>query len=305
VLLQGAQTDQQTVARMRKAINAGEGISIEILNYTKDQRPYWIASDIQPIRNEKGELLKFIAIQRDITERKKIEETLSSQNEELKKANQELDNFVYRVSHDLRAPLATMGELLEVMKEEFKGNDDVLSYVGMQEQSLQKQDNFIRDILDYSRNARLPIKKVPVDIAQEAVNMYATLPRLGEHAKPLLTIEAGQLDWQSDIARFRVILQNLLTNAVRYADYTKAAQWIKVVAFIDGDALTMTVEDNGIGIKKQHLPKVFDMFYRATAKHTGSGLGLYIAKEALDRLSGTISVESEFGQGTKFMMRIP
>jgi len=105
--------------------------------------------------------------------------------------------------------------------------------------------------------------------------------------------------------RVDIILNNLFSNAIKYADLRKEEPFLKVQMKIDADQAEIRISDNGEGINSEALPKIFDMFYRASGSGSGSGLGLYIVKEAIHKLQGTISVQSEFGKATEFIVIIP
>jgi signal transduction histidine kinase len=114
-----------------------------------------------------------------------------------------------------------------------------------------------------------------------------------------------QLDFYSDLSRIKIIFNNLMSNAVKYMNTRSAEPYISVRISKATQGVNMVVEDNGIGIKQEHLSRIFDMFFRATTQATGSGLGLYIVKEAVNRLKGDISISSQQGLGTRFDIYLP
>ena len=109
----------------------------------------------------------------------------------------------------------------------------------------------------------------------------------------------------SDVIRLKTILTNILSNSIKYSDRNKSHRFIKVKASVSESICMITVEDNGLGIEPQYLNKIFDMYFRAHANIKGTGLGLYIVKDTIDRLQGKIEVESEPGKGTKFHIELP
>jgi signal transduction histidine kinase len=109
----------------------------------------------------------------------------------------------------------------------------------------------------------------------------------------------------SDRRRLTVILNNLISNAIRYSSPRREHPYIKVSIKINEEKGEFVVEDNGIGIEEKHLPRIFDMFYRATQDQAGSGLGLYIVKETIEKLGGQISLKSKYGEGTTFRFVVP
>jgi signal transduction histidine kinase len=109
----------------------------------------------------------------------------------------------------------------------------------------------------------------------------------------------------SAISRLNIIFNNLLSNAIKYADMDKENPMLEVRVTADDQKAEIRISDNGEGIPEESLTKIFDMFYRASTKGVGSGLGLYIVKEAVEKIQGTIQVQSEPGKGTEFILTIP
>jgi signal transduction histidine kinase len=109
----------------------------------------------------------------------------------------------------------------------------------------------------------------------------------------------------TDRSRLKVVLNNIIGNALKYSSPQKEEQLISIAANFEGNNLKVLIEDNGIGIATEHQPKIFDMFYRASEKSQGSGLGLYIVRETLDKLNGKIEVSSSLGNGSRFRLEIP
>lgn len=235
------------------------------------------------------------------------ESMLRKQNEELVKINHELDSFVYSVSHDLRSPLASILGLINVAKLDLKKNQDTVDeYLKMIERSVLKLDTTLREILDYSRNSRGDLIIAEIDLQQLIGNVLSQLediPGFQEVKKQINVV--GHTSLLSDAYRLSVILSNLISNAVKYRDPHKASQFVDIHATITPVQMIMVVRDNGIGIQQEYVSKVFNMFYRATDRSQGSGLGLYIVKEMVDKLKGTIMITSEAGKETLVSLTIP
>jgi len=226
-------------------------------------------------------------------------------NTELRKLNEELDRFVYSASHDLRAPLSSVLGLVEIarLEPEISGKDKCLHMINA---SIKKLDGFIGDIIDYSRNQRVDLQTNKVDIEHEVNEVFSELRYLdnnGEIDKKIINHEKRH--FMTDGRRLNVILKNLISNAFRYHDLKKTNPYIRIEIKYSQKNAIITVADNGIGIEKHHLEKIFDMFYRADESSKGSGLGLYIVKETIDKLSGIIEVNSQIIKGTTFTLTIP
>jgi signal transduction histidine kinase len=249
--------------------------------------------------------------QREAEEKKKIAESeLRIQNEELLrsnnqlvKTNMELDNFVYSVSHNLRAPLSSILGIVNVARIEDGSN--TFSYLNMIEKSVQKLDQTIRDILDYSRNGRTEIIIDHIDLRELFFQHFEKLKYLpGVDQIEVSFNVKGHETCYSDSYRIGLIFTNLLANAIKYADPAKSNKYIKVTATVT-DRLTIEFKDNGLGIKTDHLQKIFKMFFRGNEKSEGAGLGLYITREAVEKMFGKISVESTERVGTTFTVILP
>ena len=254
-----------------------------------------------------GKCLKIQGSFQDITERKIAQEALKEQNKALKKTNAELDRFVYSTSHDLRAPLTSLLGLINIFDRNLpEAEADQRERIGMMKQSVTKLDSFIEDIINYSRNSRTEIEKV--DIHFEALvneSLQALKYMEGEHICKI-NVEVVQMGkFISDNKRILVNLNNLIGNAIKYRDKSKQNSYVNISIHSDDSKATIKVEDNGIGIAEDKQSKIFEMFYRGTKFSQGSGLGMYIVKETLEKLNGTITLNSKINVGSTFAVSIP
>ena len=225
---------------------------------------------------------------------------LKAKNEDLQKANDELDRFVYSTSHDLRAPLTTLLGLLELIK--ITNNpDEHIRYLNMMTTRIHEMDGFIKEITDYSRNTRLEINKESVNIKKILQKLEESFSILANDAKVKLSCEIpDSLEVNTDKMRLSIVLNNLIANAIKYHDPGKDERYVKISSKEELGTIIITIEDNGIGISNQYQDKIFDMFFRASDMSTGSGLGLYIAKETIDKMGGQISFQSKQRMGSTF-----
>lgn len=242
---------------------------------------------------------------RDITERKAQEEAIQASNEELIKSNKELDRFVYSVSHDLRAPLASMMGIISLIQTEC-ADKNVLGDIALLKNSASKLDTFIQDILDYSRNSRSKLHIKPVNFGELLHEVKNNLKHMDTDSAVNIKIDVvADTAFYSDPSRLSIVFNNLISNAVRYYNPKVTEPYVSVRVDIQKTNAIIIVKDNGIGIGKEHQEKIFDMFYRVSKKSVGSGLGLYIVKETIEKLNGIIKMESEPEQGTQFTIIIP
>jgi signal transduction histidine kinase len=244
------------------------------------------------------------ALHDEILIRKEAEVKLQKTNQELSKRNTELDNFVYSVSHDLRAPIASVLGLINLAK---KDGDLAMkdTYLEMINNSALQQDHFIKEILDQSRNSRLEVKREEIlfePIIEETFTQLSFATPTGKAVEKIVSVQQSK-PFYCDRWRLKVILNNLISNAIRYRNGRDPV--IKVNVAITDRGAEVCIEDNGKGIAKEHLKHVCRMFYRATDDGAGSGLGLYIVKETIDKLNGSIDIDSIEGQGTTVQLMIP
>lgn len=265
-----------------------------------------VSLTISPIKDVMGNVVGASKIMRDISESKKIEAELIRFNTDLKKTNTELDRFVYSASHDLRAPLKSMLGLIHITRESIDPeNVELYERLTMLDDSVIKLDNFIENILNYSKNTRM-------ESNLEEINFEKLLREIKEsHEFMDITKELNfkvevnsKGKFVSDNRRLNIIINNIVSNAIKYRDISKKISFVNISINYDKTKAIITVEDNGIGISDKEKEKVFDMFYRATPLSSGSGLGLYIVKETIEKLGGKINVESELNKGTKFIVEI-
>jgi PAS domain S-box-containing protein len=241
----------------------------------------------------------------DITEIIATKNLLRQKNDELEKANKELDSIIYSVAHDLRAPLTSLIGLIYVMKDE---NQDpaIASYLDMMWNSIFRLDEFIREIVENSKNNRMNLSINQIDlqnIINEAFENHRFL-KGAEKIEKRLEIDQ-EIPFFSDPMRLIIIFNNLISNAIHYSVSYGRDPYIIVKAFVNEKEAILTVSDNGQGIKSEHIDNIFNMFYKASERSTGSGLGLYIVKETIKKLDGSIVIHSEYGIGTTFKIILP
>ena len=247
---------------------------------------------INAITSEKN----ILGISIDYTARKAAEA-------ELMKTNFELDSFVYRASHDLKAPLRSVMGLVNLLQldKSTKNQEECISRI---EASIFRLDEFIKELTNYSRNARLDVSRQIVDIEEVVFQILDNLKYLDPQNKISVDIHIGNKSvLYSDRHRLQVILQNLLSNAIKYQNPKNDQPHIKIKGEIFEDYASIDITDNGIGIGKEFHDGVFKMFYRATELSEGSGLGLYIAKQSIEKLGGDISFKSSKDEGTVFNLK--
>jgi signal transduction histidine kinase len=231
----------------------------------------------------------------------KLEETI----QQLDKTVTELDRFVYSASHDLSAPLKSVLGLVQIARMETETNR-IGEYYNHIEYSIQKLDRVIKSMVEFSRNYHLDVQSSDLnfhDLVNEVLRELAFWP---EARKISFKNTVGQESiLRTDSQRMKVVLHNLISNSVKYADFAKPDSFIHIDFHRNGAGNTIVISDNGMGIEKERQPRIFEMYYRATDRSQGSGLGLFIVKEIIVKLGGTIEVKSTLGAGSSFIIQIP
>lgn len=232
----------------------------------------------------------------DITERRAIQKRLESENSQL-------DHVLYKTTHDLKAPLRSALGLIQIAELE---PGEYLKYLGLIKSSLIRLDAMIEEMNNLYKNEKLAIQNARIDVRtminREIENLH-NMPEAQDIRFDLFV--DGDVPFYSDPLRVKTIVSNLLSNAIKYSDPTKMRKYIQISAHVFHDWLFLTVEDNGIGIDAEHQDKIFDLFYRVGADKKGTGLGLYIVKDTVDRLKGKIYLRSKRGEGSSFTLTLP
>jgi signal transduction histidine kinase len=230
---------------------------------------------------------------------------LEDERERLNKTNRELDSFLYSTSHDLRAPIASilgLANLARLEMTEKKG----LELVGMMEERVKKLDDVISDILNLSKSKNATVKMEMISFDQLIDDVVADLKfAKNAHSIRLIYDRSPQNTIVSDVGLLKTVIGNLFSNSVKYHRITQQDPFIKVLFRIQNKSVIIELEDNGQGIRAESVSRIFDMFYRASTESNGTGLGLYIVKEALNKLNGRIEVRSKVNVGTTFVITLP
>ncbi len=293
------------VSDFRKHFRDKEPFSVEYRFKCKDGSFKWFHGSGQAKWTEDKQPIRMVGSLVDITEKKTKEEEIQEKNDLLERTNAELDRFVYSVSHDLRAPLNSIQGLINISDT----TDDIKELkqlMGMMKNRVKKLYSFIDEIISFARNSRTEIVKEPVQLFKLITEVFENA-QYREQAEDIdfqLLIDA-EIIVNTDQGRLSVILNNLVDNAIKYHRHGKPDKYVTVKSVEDINSIIIQVIDNGQGIPLQAQDKIFDMFYRASDNSKGSGLGLYIVKEMIERIGGEIFIKSAPGEGTTFSIKLP
>jgi len=239
----------------------------------------------------------------------KITNALEHSNKRLEeqknKINAELDFLIYSISHDLRSPLMSVKGLLALIAESEETNANVKSYLKMADGSIDRLDQTIFDILEYSRNSRTEIQNEKFNICELVEQINADLKFYNEKPIDFQINTNGTQEIYTDKKRIVTVIKNLVSNAVKYSKTNSEPSFVKFELIEQKDIIEMKVSDNGIGIPKDQHSRIFEMFYRVSTGRVGSGLGLFIVKEIMEKLGGSIYLQSEPNVGSSFTISLP
>jgi len=245
-------------------------------------------------------------LQGEINERKLIEEKLIQSQLSLKEANNELEAFIYKAAHDLKGPLTSSRGLINLAMDA-KNSDDVGQYIGMIKTSLDKLDNILLSLHEVAiiRQGNVLLKKIDIENnLKDIVNSfkgYNNFDRIKINIDSKLT-----RPFHTDKLLIQTIFRNIIENAIKYSRMNIETPYINIFIEEEGMYNVIRVKDNGIGISAEHHSKVFDVFFRATEMSKGTGLGLYIVKNAINKLEGKIEIAtSKLHEGTTFNLFFP
>ena len=308
-VVQGADTDPETVARALDRVRAGEGFEAEVLYYAKAGRAYWAQVEYRPVHDEAGRLTHFIGVQTDVTARRESARALEEAKAAAEAASRIKSEFLANMSHEIRTPMNGILGMTDLILETDLTREQRES-LGLVKSSAEALLGIINDILDFSKieAGKLELDPTPLflrDVIGDTLKPLA----FGAHEKGLelacdLRPEVPDLT-VGDPVRLRQVLTNLVGNAIKFTakgEVVVRAELVEEAA--DGYRVRFGVTDTGIGIPANKLDSIFDPFTQAdgstTRRFGGSGLGLTICARLVGMMGGRIWVESETGKGSTF-----
>jgi PAS domain S-box-containing protein len=317
-ILQGPKTDRKLLERLRADLKAERLFHGETINYRKDGSEYRVEWRITALRGADGKILKWVAVQRDVTERHMAEERREqlldaerTARTEAERLGRMKDEFLATVSHELRTPLNAILGWAQLLGTGRLTEADVRRAIETVVRNARTQGQLIDELLDMSR---IMSGKVRLDMT--ALQMAEVLETSVHSLKPTADAKNVRLELQpppadcavmGDANRLQQIFWNLLSNAIKF---TQPGGIIGVSTQVAGSQLDVHVRDNGQGIDPTFLPYVFERFRQAdsstTRTHGGLGLGLSIVKQLAELHGGSVRVESDgVGQGSRFTVTLP
>jgi PAS domain S-box-containing protein len=318
-LMAGPETNQWTLRRVQAAIRSGRGLSADIVNYSKSGRRFDLQLEIQPVRNQAGQLENFIAMLADITARIETEKALRHAKAVADEASRTKSNFLASMSHEIRTPMNGVIGMTSLLRDT-KLTNEQREYVTTIRNSGEALLTIINDILDFSKveSGKLELERVPFELAgcvEEALDLSA-LDASTKRIELTSAIAPDVPGWiVGDPTRLRQIVVNLVNNAVKFTPTGSISVEVRrlgpAAAATDAASplrLEVTVRDSGIGIAPDRMNRLFKAFSQVdsstTRKYGGTGLGLAICQRLCALMGGEIRAASSVGRGTTIIFTI-
>lgn len=225
---------------------------------------------------------------------------------ELERVTFELDTLTYRLSHDFNAPLSSVLGLIDLIEMEGNMLDNSENYLHLMRGRVYRMRDIIRDMVYSSKIQNQLALMENADLQAIVEREVRELRDLTNYNRVKITTRiTGDCPVRTDLFRFRILVNCLISNGINYANLIRKKPWIKIAVKCEADSLVMKVSDNGIGIPREQQAKVFEMFYRGTHTSNGSGLGLYLVHKAVRQLGGQLKLKSAIGEGTTVAITLP
>jgi PAS domain S-box-containing protein len=287
-----------------------QGFALDERWHIKKNGQRFFASGVaRPIRDDSGHLHGFLKVARDITEWKqheqRLEQTVAERTTRLRDMVGELESFSYSIVHDMRAPLRAMQSFARILEEDCgpqisaEGKDYIRRIIT----AADRLDHLIQDVLSYSQASRADLPLTPVHSGRLLRGILESYPNL---QRPSVEVELTG-DFPLVLANEAALTQcisNVLTNAAKFVAPGVRPR-IVVWAEIHGDRARLLFQDNGIGIENTSHEKIFGIFQRASRNYEGTGIGLAIVKKAIERMNGSVGLQSKLGCGSTFWLELP
>lgn len=306
--LQGPETDQKEIDKIRTAIKTGSSCKVVLLNYKKDGSKFWNELSISPIE-ENGEVIGFVGIQDDITDRVQVEKDLIKAKQDAETANNSKADFLNVISHELRTPLTVMLGNLPLLTNptDLPDNEEISEIALDIEEAGKHLLKLINELLDISKieAGKLLLTVEPLSITSCIEESLSIVETLITNKDLQLVKNIEDFNFMGDPVRMKQIIINLLSNATKFTDEGS----ITITTKINNKEGQLIISDTGCGIAEEYILKIFEVFKQVDSSisrsTSGSGLGLAISKKLIELQGGTISASSKYGVGSDFYLTIP
>jgi len=291
---------------MAVALREGRRVrGVEIIVERPDGTRRNVLPHPDPIRDEQGNVVGAINMLVDITQRKKDEQDLQHANHELRRRNDEMAQFVYTISHDLKSPVVTTMGFVGMIREDLAAGrvQEIGASVCHIERAMSHLNELIDDLLHLGRAGRTELSVSPIDLNEIAQTLGAQVQPQLSAAGASLRVQPGMPTVHADRRGLMQILENLLANAIKYGRRPKLR--VNIGAVEMDDELRVFVQDNGVGIPSQYHKRIFGLFQRLDCEQEGTGVGLAIVARVMELHAGRAWVESMPDHGATFWLAFP
>jgi len=293
---------------MWQTILGGHAWHGEFCNRKKDGSLYIENAIISPVFDGSGELVNFVAVKEDVTERRADEEAIRTKSAELERSNAELEQFAYVASHDLREPLRMVSAYIGLLERRYADrlDGDGREFLAFAKDGAQRMDRLILDLLEYSRVGRHDEPPQPVDLADAVGEALVNLRLAIADCDAEVSVDSRFPVVQGNRGELVRLFQNLVGNALKYRAPSRRPA-IAVTASRQGNAWEVSVKDNGIGIQAEDLDRIFRIFQRLHGRdeYDGTGIGLAVCRKIAQHHGGRIWAQSVPGEGSAFVVALP
>ena len=292
--------DVQPIAKLKEVLQGGlaEEAGQEVMLRLRNGQTRWMHLTLCPLSlNPATGKAGNLAVLQDIDPLKKKEEAIQHRQEEM-------EAFIDHLSHDLKGPLNSLLSLYALVEHDFKEDEKVMEYVGYYHGGISRLHRMVSDTLKLSKIRQSVLGTDNIDLphlVEDCLQNFTNLPEFSRIRFIKKVSVSKNIRLEKNL--LRTILQNLLENAIKYS--SEYHPKVEICAVEEEEGLRLEISDNGIGIPEEAQERVFERFFRASELAGGTGLGLYIVKQAVNKLKGNIYLRSEAGKGTTFIVLIP
>ena len=291
------------------AMRSGQQVGqFESVHQRSDSQLIDVCFTASPITCGEGGISGVSVIARDISDAKRSELKLKRYAQDLKDSNQELEQFAYVASHDLKEPLRMVSNYTSLLEEEYADrlDEDAHRYIAYATNGARRMSALIDDLLNYSRVGRMDQPFESIDLNQVFSDVALDLQTSIEDAEATLNVQEGLPVVRGNATRLRQLFINLIANGIKFRDPNRAPH-ITVFCEELASFWKIDIRDNGVGIDEEFFDRIFQVFQRLHTidEYEGTGIGLAVCKKIAEQHGGTICLESELHVGTTFSVNIP
>lgn len=298
----------RTIKKWSKAVSSKTRYQAQYRLRRQDGNYRWFLAKGLPIKNKNGEVIKWFGTTTDIHDQKITEAELIQKNEQLVSINNDLDNFIYTASHDLKAPVSNIEGLINAMMEPIEqgSQEESVELLNMMKNSVTRFKTTIRDLTEIAKIQKEALEDVEdIDCKEVIDDVLQSINDIIVSNHACIELDLHDITgFKFSRKNFKSIVYNLLSNGIKYRDHLRPPL-VKLSLKKTDKFICLTVSDNGLGIEETKIGKMFAMFKRFHDHVEGTGIGLYLVKKIVDNAGGKINVESKLGEGTSFYVYLP